>query len=92
MCSTYRLGTVMGHIGHPPPESSPFAAIAVLGIDTTLARKAVQKLYFEEVPVVNKFGLAVDSYETYHNVFFVPNETKHGSIFAMKYGTLIDDR
>ena len=82
----------MEHIGHPPPESSPFAAVAVLGIDTALARKAVQKLYFEEVPVVDKFGRAVDSYETYHNVFFVPNNTKYGSIFAMKYGTLVNDR
>ncbi len=88
----YKLGRIMGHIGHPPPESSPFAAVAVLGIDTALARKAVQKLYFEEVPVVDKFGRAVDSYETYHNVFFVPNNTKYGSIFAMKYGTLVNDR
>jgi hypothetical protein len=88
----YKLGTIMGHIGHPPPESSPFAAIAVLGIDVALVRKAVQKLYFEEVPVVDSRGKPVPSYETYHDVFFVPNETKHGSIFAMKYGTKIDDR
>jgi hypothetical protein len=82
----------MGHIGHPPPESSPFAAIAVLDIDTALARKAVEKLYFEEVPVVDIYGRPVSSYETYHNVFFVPNETKHGSIFSMKYGTLVHER
>ena len=88
----YKLGRIMGHIGHPPPESSPFAAIAVLGIDTALARKAVEKLYFEEVPVVDSRGKPIPSYETYHNVFFVPNKTKYGSIFAMKYGTLIDDR
>ena len=88
----YKLGRIMGHIGHPPPESSPFAAIAVLGIDAALARKAVRKLYFEEVPVVDSFGKPIPSYETYHNVFFVPNETKHGNIFAMKYGTLVDDR
>ncbi len=88
----YKLGRIMGHIGHPPPESSPFAAIAVLGIDTALARKAVEKLYFEEVPVVDIYGRPVSSYETYHNVFFVPNETKHGSIFSMKYGTLVHER
>ena len=88
----YKLGRIMGHIGHAPPESSPFAAVAVLGIDTALARKAVQKLYFEEVPVVDSFGKPIPSYETYHNVFFVPNETKHGNIFAMKYGTLVHER
>ena len=82
----------MGHIGHPPPESSPFAAIAVLGIDGVLARKAVEKLYFEEVLVEDIFGKPIPSYEIYHNVFFVPNETKHGSIFAMKYGTLVHER
>ncbi len=87
----YKLGTIMGHIGHPPLESSPFAAIAVLGIDVALVRKAVQKLYFEEVPVVDSFGKPIPSYETYHNVFFIPNETKYGSIFAMKYGTKIDE-
>jgi hypothetical protein len=83
----------MGHIGHAAPESSPFAALAVLGIDTALARKAVEKLYFEEVPVVDSFdifGKPLLSYEIYHNVFFVPNNTKYGSIFAMKYGTKID--
>lgn len=87
----YKLGTVMGHIGHAPPESSPFAAVAVLGIDPALVRKAVQKLYFEEVPVVDSRGKPVPSYETYHNVFFIPNETKHGSLFAMKYGTKINE-
>lgn len=81
----------MGHIGHPPLESSPFEAVAVLGIDTALARKAVQKLYFEPVTVVDKFGRSVPSYETYHNVFFIPNETKHGTAFAMKYGTKINE-
>ena len=81
----------MGHIVHPPPESSPFAAIAVLGIDTGLLRKAVEKLYFEEVPVVDSYGRPVASYEIYHNVFFVPNKTKYGSIFAMKYGTKINE-
>jgi hypothetical protein len=86
----YKLGRIMGHIGHPPPESSPFAAIAVLGIDAALARKAVEKLYFEEVPVVDSFGKPLLSYEIYHNVFFVTNNTKYGSIFAMKYGTKID--
>lgn len=86
----YKLGTIMGHIGHAPPESSPFAAIAVLGIDTALVRKAVKKLYFEEVPVVDSRGKPVPSYETYHDVFFVPNDTKYGSVFAMKYGTLIN--
>lgn len=87
----YKLGTVMGHIGHAPPESSPFAAVAALGIDTALVRKAVQKLYFEEVPVVDSRGKPVPSYETYHNVFFIPNETKYGSLFAMKYGTKINE-
>jgi hypothetical protein len=80
----------MGHIGHAAPESSPFAALAVLGIDTALARKAVEKLYFEEVLVEDIFGKPIPSYEIYHNVFFVPNNTKYGSIFAMKYGTLVN--
>ena len=87
----YKLGRIMGHIGHPPPESSPFEAVKVLGIDTNLARKAVKKLYFEPVTVVDKFGRSVPSYETYHDVYFIPNETKHGSIFAMKYGTMINE-
>lgn len=81
----------MGHIGHAPPEASPFEAITVLGIDTNLARKAVKKLYFEPVTVVDKFGRSVPSYETYHDAYFIPNDTKHGSVFAMKYGTKIDE-
>lgn len=80
----------MGHIGHAAPESSPFAAVAVLGIDVALARKAVEKLYFEPVKVVDKHRRHVDAYEVYHDVFFIPNDTKHGSLFAMKYGTKID--
>jgi hypothetical protein len=87
----YKLGRIMGHIGHPPPESSPFEAVAVLDIDTALARKAVEKLYFRPVTVVDKLGRSVPSYETYHDVFFIPNETKHGSLFAMKYGTKINE-
>lgn len=87
----YKLGTIMGHIGHAPPEAEPWAICKILGIDPALARKAVQKLYFEEVPVVDSRGKPVPSYETYHDVFFVPNESKHGSLFAMKYGTKIDE-
>jgi hypothetical protein len=81
----YKLGTVMGHIGHAPPETERWAILKTLGIDVELAKKAVHKLYFEE------FKVAQPSYETYHTVFFIPNETKHGSLFAMKYGTKINE-
>lgn len=87
MTTSYKLGTIMGHIGHPPPESSPFEALQTLGIDVSLARKAVEKLYFEPLIVVDKFGRSVPSFETYHDVYFVPKETKYGSLFSMKYGT-----
>lgn len=79
----YKLGTVIGHIGHVPPETERWAILKVLGIDVELAKKAVHKLYFEE------FKVAHTSYETYYNVCFIPNETEHGSVFAMKYGTMI---
>ena len=81
----YKLGTVMGHLGHAPPEAEPWAMLKTLEIDVELAKKAVQKLYFEEV----HYDAA--SYETYHTVFFIPNDTKHGTMFAMKYGTKINE-
>lgn len=80
----YKLGRIMGHIGHATPETERWSILSVLGIDVDLAKRAVHKLYFEEVrhnPV---------TFETYHDVFFIPNDTKHGSLFAMKYGTKID--
>jgi hypothetical protein len=79
----YKLGTIMGHIGHAPPETEPWAILKTLGIDVELAKKAVHKLYFEELTTMTA--------ETYHAVFFIPNETKHGSLFAIKYGTKIDE-
>ena len=81
----YKLGTVMGHVGHAVPETRRWEILKVLGIDVELAKKAVHKLYFEE------FKVAQPSYETYHTVFFIPNDTKHGTAFAMKYGTMIDE-
>lgn len=81
----YKLGTVMGHIGHAPPETEPWSILSTLDIDVALAKRAVHKLYFEET-----LGYEA-TFETYHDVFFIPNDTKHGSLFAMKYGTKIDD-
>lgn len=80
----YKLGTVMGHIGHAPPEAEPWVILKELGIDVALAKRAVHKLYFVE-------AIGAAAFATYHDVFFIPNETKHGSLFAMKYGTKIDD-
>lgn len=85
MSKVYKLGTVVGHVGHAPPEVEKWNILSTLGIDVAFAKKAVHKLYFEE------FTLAQPSYETYHTVFFIPNDTKHGSLFAMKYGTMIDE-
>ena len=82
----YKLGTVMGHIGHAPPETEPWSILSTLNIDVTLAKRAVHKLYFEQQPSED------GQFETYHTVFFVPNNTKHGSLFAMKYGTKINDQ
>ena len=81
----YKLGTIMGHYGHAAPESEPWAILKTMGIDVELAKRAVHKLYFEQHP--NNYNV----FEIYHDVFFVPNDTKHGSLFAMKYGTLVDD-
>jgi hypothetical protein len=81
----YKLGTIMGHIGHAPPETERWAILKGLGIDVELAKHAVHKLYFEQQPS------AEGQFEIYHTVFFIPNETKHGSLFAMKYGTKIDE-
>lgn len=47
----YKLGTVMGHIGHAAPETERWAILKVLGIDVELAKKAVHELYFEEFEV-----------------------------------------
>lgn len=80
----YKLGTVMGHIGHAPPETERWSILSMLGIDVDLAKRAVHKLYFEET-LHN-----TATFETYHDVFFIPNETKHGSLFAVKYGTKTD--
>ena len=74
----------MGHIGHVPPETERWSILRTMGIDVELAKKAVHKLYFEEAKVLDYS----DGYATYHDVFFIPNETKHGSMFAMKYGTM----
>jgi chemotaxis protein CheY-P-specific phosphatase CheC len=82
----YKLGTVMGHIGHAPPETERWSILKVMNIDVDLARKALHKLYFEEVHYDSSL------YEICHDVYFIPNDTKYGSLFAMKYGTLIDDR
>lgn len=76
----YKLGTVMGHIGHALPETESWSILSTLDIDVDLAKRAVHKLYFEQV-------YRNGTFETYHNVFFIPNDTKHGSLFAMKYGT-----
>ena len=85
----FRLGRIMGHIGNPPPEAEPWSILRNMGIDVELAKRAVHKLYFEFVPV-KKNGKVVDTYEVYHDVFFIPNDSKHGSLFAMKYGTKSD--
>ena len=82
----YKLGTVMGHIGHAPPETESWSILSILGVDVDLAKRAVHKLYFEETHQ----NLVAEA--TYHDVFFIPNDTKHGSLFAMKYGTKIDDK
>jgi hypothetical protein len=81
----YKLGTIMGHIGHAAPETEPWAILKVLRIDVDLAKKSIHKLYFEQQPSED------GQYETYHDVFFVPNDTKHGSLFAMKYGTKVNE-
>ena len=81
----YKLGTIMGHVGHAPPETERWAILNTLGIDVELAKKAVQKLYFDQQPS------AEGQLEIYHDVFFIPNETKHGSLFVMKYGTLVNE-
>ena len=76
----------MGHIGHAPPEAEPWSSLKTLDIDVALAKRAVHKLYFEEA-----LGTNVARFEIYHDVFFIPNDTKHGSLFAMKYGTKINE-
>lgn len=81
----YKLGTIMGHIGHAPPEAEPWVILKELGIDVALAKRAVHKLYFVE-------AIGAAAFSTYHDVFFVPNDTKHGSLFAMKYGILYDSQ
>lgn len=81
----YKLGTIIGHTGHAPPETERWAILKVLGIDVELAKQAVHKLYFEDLEVANT------DYETYYDVCFIPNETKHGSMFAVKYGTKINE-
>jgi hypothetical protein len=75
----------MGHIGHAPPETEPWAILNTLGIDVELAKQAVHKLYFEQQ------SSAEGQFEIYHEVFFIPNDTKHGSLFAMKYGTKVNE-
>jgi len=80
----YKLSTVMGHVGHAVPETERWDILDLLGVDVELAKKAVCKLYFEEV-----YHNA--TFETYHTVFFIPNETKHGTAFAMKYGTMMNE-
>lgn len=74
----------MGHIGHAPPEVERWSILSTLGIDAELAKRAVHKLYFEE------FIVAQPSYEIYHTVFFIPNDTKYGTLFAIKYGNLVN--
>lgn len=79
--TAYKLGTVMSHMGQPHPEAEPWIVLKILNIDVKLAKKAVHKLYFEEVHYVPEL------YENYHDVFFIPNDTQYGSLFAIKYGT-----
>jgi hypothetical protein len=82
----------MGQIGHAPPEAEPWSILDTLGIDVALAKRAIHKLYFEEADVVRPTWYPKEeAYETYHDVFFIPNDTKHGSLFAMKYGTKINE-
>ena len=76
---TIKLGTVLTHIGQPPPEADPLAALSILGIDTELARKAAYKIYFEVADDDQRFEVA-------HDVFFIVNNTKYGTLFAIKYG------
>ena len=85
MSLVYKLGTIMGHIGHAPPETERWTILKTLGIDVELAKRAVHKLYFEQL------SSAEGQFEIYHDVFFIPNETKHGSMFAMKYGTKVNE-
>jgi hypothetical protein len=58
----YKLGTIMGHIGHAPPETEPWANLKELGIDVALAKRAVHKLYFVE-------AIGAAAFATYHDVF-----------------------
>ena len=81
----YKLGTAMSHIGHAPPEAEPWTVLHCLGIDVELAKRAIHKLYFDQLPS------AEGQFEIYHDVFFIPNDTKHGTAFAMKYGTMTDE-
>ena len=81
MLAVYKLGTVMGHIGHAPPEAEPWTILKMLDIDVDLAKQAVHKLYFEEIKINPGFD-----YDIHHDVFFVPNDTKYGTLFAIKYG------
>ena len=83
---SYKLGTIISHIGHPPSEAEPWTILKTLDVDVELAKQSVHKLYFEEAAALDYS----DGYTTYHDVFFIPNDTKHGSIFAMKYGTKIN--
>lgn len=82
----YKLGTVMGHIGHAPPETMRWEILKSLGIDVELAKRAVHKLYFEESIIVKK-----SFYEINHDVFFIPNNTKYGTLFSLKYRDKINE-
>lgn len=77
----------MSHIGHPPPEAEPWSCLEALGIDVELAKKAVHKLYFEFV----KYTRSIDDFSEHYDVFFIPNDTKNGSLFTIKYGTKINE-
>lgn len=78
---TIKLGTVISHIGQPPPELEKWSILQTMGIDVELAKKAAYKIYFEQTE-----GGYDENFSSYHDVYFVVNNTKYGHLFAIKYG------
>jgi len=68
----------MQHVGLEPPEADWVAILRTLGVDADLAKKAARKVYFEETEF--------KEYCHHYDVFFIPNNTKYGDVFAIKYG------